>query len=33
MSKYRKPLPYDAGLIAEQCDPLTLRVGFLDGCW
>lgn len=32
MSEYRKPLPYDAGLIAEQCDPLNLRLGCAAGC-
>lgn len=33
MTKCKKPMPYDPKLIAEQCDPLTLRLGCTAGCW
>lgn len=28
MSETKQPLPYDPKLIAEQCDPLALRLVF-----
>lgn len=33
MSKTKQPLPYDPKLIAEQCNPLALRLGCAAGCW
>lgn len=33
MSETKQPLPYEPKLIAEQCDPLTLRLGCAAGCW
>lgn len=33
LSETKQPLPYEPKLIAEQCDPLTLRLGCAAGCW
>ena len=33
MTKCKKPTPYDPKLIAEQCNPLALRLGCAAGCW
>ena len=33
MSETKQPLPYDPKLIAEQCNPLGLRLGCAAGCW
>lgn len=33
MSETKQPLPYDPKLIAEQCNPLALRLGCAAGCW
>lgn len=32
LSETKQPLPYEPKLIAEQCDPLTLRLGCAAGC-
>lgn len=33
MTKCKKPTPYDPKLIAAQCNPVTLRLGYAAGCW